>query len=280
VLYHEPCYVSYSPSILLAHGQAVPVPTSPADDFALDPEALAARITPNSKVLMMNFPTNPTGGTMERERLEKIARLCVDHDLIVITDEIYSELTYDDATHTSIAAMPGMQERTIFLHGVSKAFAMTGWRIGFGCGPQELIEAMMKVHQYSMLCASVMSQEAAIEALSNGLPAMQTMRQEYALRRNFIITALNEMGLQAFMPRGSFYAFPSIKSSGLSSKDFALSLLQEENVAAVPGSAFGSSGEGYLRCSYATALPQIKEAMERMRRFVDRHRTTELAAAS
>lgn len=280
VLYHEPCYVSYAPTVLLAHGVPVAVPTRPEADFALDPEALAERITPRSKLLMLNFPTNPTGGTLDRARLEKIARLCVEHDLIVITDEIYSELTYDDAEHLSIASMPGMQERTIFLHGVSKAFAMTGWRIGFGCGPAELIEAMMKVHQYAMLCAPIMSQEAAAEALQHGEPAMEAMRREYALRRNYIVSALNEMGLETFSPRGSFYAFPCIRSTGMDSRTFALSLLQAENVAAVPGSAFGESGEGYLRCSFATALPKIKIAMERMARFVEQCRAGKLAVAS
>ncbi len=277
VLYHEPCYVSYSPTILLAHGVPVPVETRAEDAFALDPDALAARITPRSRVLLLNFPTNPTGGTLDRVRLEKIAQICVAHDLLVITDEIYSELVYDDAHHVSIAALPGMRERTIFLHGVSKAFAMTGWRIGFGCGPHELIEAMMKIHQYSMLCASIMSQEAACEALQYGESSMEAMRREYGLRRNYMVAALNEMGLDTLLPRGAFYAFPSIRSSGLESKAFALGLLHEENVAAVPGSAFGRAGEGFLRCSYATALPKIKLAMEKMARFVERTRARSLA---
>jgi len=280
VVYHEPCYVSYAPTIALAHGVPVPVRTRMEAQFALEPEVLAAKITPRTKLLLLNFPTNPTGGTLDRKRLEGIARLCEAHDLLVVTDEIYSELTYDDATHTSIATLPGMRDRTLFLHGVSKAFAMTGWRIGFACGPHELIEAMMKVHQYSMLCASIMSQEAAIEALSHGRMAMEKMRREYALRRNYIVGALNEMGLETFLPRGAFYAFPSIRSCGLSSRDFAMGLLQEESVAAVPGSAFGESGEGFLRCSYATALPKIKIAMERMKQYADRLRTGLCAAAS
>jgi len=279
VLYHEPCYVSYSPSVVLAHGVPVAIPTKSEDDFALDAEALATRITPRSKVLLLNFPTNPTGATMDRARMEKIAALCVKHDLIVITDEIYSEIRYDGSEHVSIAAMPGMRERTLLLHGVSKAFAMTGFRIGFGCGPQDLVEAMMKVHQYAMLCAPITSQEAAVEALLHGAPAVENMRREYELRRNYIVSSLNDMGLETFLPRGSFYVFPRIESTGMSSRDFAMGLLKAENVAAVPGPAFGAPGEGYLRCSYATALPKIKEAMSRMTRYVERARKGQFAEA-
>jgi len=267
VIYHEPCYVSYSPSIALAYGVAVPVACRAEDGFAVRAEAIARALTARSKVLVLNFPTNPTGGTMTRAELLKIAEVAQQHNLLVITDEIYSELTFE-GQHVSIAALPGMKERTLFLHGFSKAYAMTGFRIGYACGPEELIEAMMKIHQYSMLCASIVSQEAALEAIRNGLPDTAEMREQYRARRNFIISALNAMGLPCQLPRGSFYAFPCIKSTGLSSKEFALRLLAQQKVACVPGSAFGPSGEGYLRCCFATALERIQKATERMAAFL------------
>lgn len=267
VIYHEPCYVSYSPSIVMAHGVPVAVSCKPENGFTLTAEAIEKVITPRSKAIILNFPTNPTGGTMTRAELEKIASVVKKYDLIVITDEIYSDLTFE-GEHTSIISIPGMIERTIFLHGFSKAYAMTGFRLGYACGPTELIEAMMKVHQYCMLCASIISQEAAIEAILYGENDMIQMREEYKLRRNFIVNALNSMGLKCHSPRGSFYAFPSIADTGLSSKEFALRLLQEEKVAAVPGNAFGPSGEGFLRCCFATSLERIEIAMERMERFV------------
>ncbi len=269
IIYHEPCYVSYSPSVALAHGIPVAVECRAEDGFAVTAEAIAKAITPKSKALLLNFPTNPTGGTMTREELLKIAELVIRHNLIVITDEIYSELTFE-GEHVSIASLPGMKERTIFLHGFSKAYAMTGFRIGYACGPAELIDAMMKIHQYSMLCASIISQEAALEAILHGEPDTVAMRDQYKVRRNFIVNAFNSMGLTCHLPRGSFYAFPSIRSTGLSSREFAIRLLQEEKVAAVPGSAFGTCGEGYLRCCFATALDQIKIATERMAAFVKR----------
>lgn len=269
VIYHEPCYVSYSPSIVMTHGIPKPVSCSAEDGFALKAEEIEKQITEKSKILILNFPTNPTGGTLTKEELKKIADVAIRHNLIVITDEIYSELTFE-GEHVSIVSIPGMAERTIFLHGFSKAYAMTGFRLGYACGPAELIEAMMKVHQYSMLCASIISQEAAIEAILNGEAAMLEMREQYRIRRNYIVNALNEMGLKCHMPRGSFYAFPCIKNTGLSSKEFAVRLLQEEKVAAVPGNAFGPSGEGYLRCCFATSLERIEQAMERMGRFVKR----------
>src|SRR5688572_5408562 len=269
VIYHEPCYVSYSPGIALAHGVPVAVSCKAEDRFAVRAADIEKVITPKSKVLVLNFPTNPTGGTMTKAELQKIADLCIRHNLLVMTDEIYSELTFE-GEHTSIASLPGMIERTIFLHGFSKAYAMTGFRIGYACGPVELIEAMMRIHQYSMLCASIISQEAAIEAIEHGEPDTIEMREQYRLRRNFIVHALNEMGLKCHLPRGSFYAFPCIQSTGLSSKDFAVRLLQEEKVACVPGGAFGPSGEGYLRCCFATSLERIWDAMERMGRFVKR----------
>jgi aminotransferase len=219
----------------------------------------------------LNFPTNPTGGTMTREELEKIAEIARRRDLLVLTDEIYAELTFE-GEHVSIASLPGMKARTIFLHGFSKAYAMTGFRIGYACGPGELIEAMMRIHQYSMLCASIISQEAALEALERGQADTVEMREQYRVRRNFIVNAFNDMGLPCLLPRGSFYAFPNIRATGLDSKQFALQLLESEKVACVPGSAFGPSGEGFVRCCFATALDRIEEAAERLARFVARRR--------
>jgi aminotransferase len=273
VIYHEPCYVSYSPSILLAHAVPVPVVTTKEHGFSLKPEAVAAAITPKTRVIMLNFPTNPTGACATREDLEGIAKLAIKHDLVVLTDEIYSELRYDDSDpHVSIAALPGMRERTILLHGFSKAFAMTGFRLGYACAPQPIIEAMMKIHQYAMLCAPIMSQNAAIEALENGHQAMMEMRASYHQRRDYLVRRLNETGLDCHTPGGAFYVFPDVRSTGLSSKEFATRLLEEENVACVPGSAFGASGEGFLRCCYATAFEDIRTATERIARFVGRLR--------
>ena len=270
VIYHEPCYVSYSPSIVMAHAVPVPVVTTKEHGFSLKPEAVAAAITPKTRVIMLNFPTNPTGACAEREDLEGIAKLAIEHDLIVMTDEIYSELRYDDEKHLSIAALPGMRERTILLHGFSKAFAMTGFRLGYACAPQPIIEAMMKIHQYAMLCAPIMSQNAAIEALENGTPAMLEMRQSYHQRRDFLVRRLNEIGLECHLPGGAFYVFPDIRSTGLTSKEFAFKLLEEESVACVPGGAFGPSGEGFLRCCYAMAFEDIRTATDRIERFVGR----------
>jgi len=267
VVFHEPCYVSYSPSIAMVHGVPVAVSCKAEDGFAVRAEAIAKAITPKTKALVLNFPTNPTGGTMTRAELEKIAELVVRHNLVVITDEIYSELTFE-GEHVSIASLPGMIERTIFLHGFSKAYAMTGFRIGYACGPVGIIEAMMKVHQYSMLCASIISQEAAIEAIEHGTPDTIEMREQYRLRRNFIVKALNDLGLKCHLPRGSFYAFPSIQSTELKSKDFAVKLLETQKVACVPGSAFGPSGEGYLRCCFATSMERIEIAMQRLSVFL------------
>ena len=271
VIYHEPCYVSYAPGIALAHGVPVAVSCKAEDGFAVRVENIEKAITPRSKALVLNFPTNPTGGTMARAELQKIADVVIRRGLLVITDEIYSELTFE-GEHVSIASLPGMLERTIFLHGFSKAYAMTGFRIGYACGPADIIEAMMKIHQYSMLCASIISQEAALEAILHGDPDTIEMREQYKLRRNFIVNAFNQMGLKCHLPRGSFYAFPNITATGLASKDFALRLLQEEKVACVPGSAFGPGGEGFLRCCFATSLDQIEIASDRMAKFVKRVR--------
>lgn len=271
VIYHEPCYVSYSPSISLAHGVPVAVQCRAENGFAVTAEAIEKVLTPKSKVLVLNFPTNPTGGTMTREELLKIVDLVVRRNLFVLTDEIYAELTFE-GEHVSIASLPGMKERCVFLHGFSKAYAMTGFRIGYACGPTEIIDAMMRIHQYSMLCASIISQEAALEAIQYGEPDTIEMRDQYRLRRNFIVNALNGMGLKCHLPRGSFYAFPEIRSTGLTSKEFAVKLLEQEKVACVPGSAFGASGEGYLRCCFATSLEQIQVAMDRTAAFVKRLR--------
>jgi aminotransferase len=267
VIYHEPCYVSYAPSIVMAGGVPRAVTTRADEGFVLHAEDLEKAITPRSRVLMLNFPTNPTGAAMDPEELEKIAAVCIKHNLVVLTDEIYCELTYEGRPHHSIATLPGMRERTVLLHGLSKAFAMTGWRIGFACAPAELIEAMMKIHQYSILCAPIMGQDAAIEALEHGEQSVNGMRREYEMRRNFIVSSIRDMGLDCPSPRGAFYVFPKITSTGLSSRDFSMRLLHEKKVAVVPGPAFGSGGEGHVRCSFATALDQIKIAMVRMAEF-------------
>ena len=269
VLYHEPCYVSYAPSVTMAHGIPVGIATRAEENFRLTAEQLAAKITPKSKVLMLNFPCNPTGATQNRAELEKIARLCIDHDLIVLTDEIYSELRYDGVEHISIALLPGMRERCVFLHGFSKAFAMTGFRIGYSCAPAPITDAMMKIHQYGILCANTMAQDAAIEALEHGARGVEAMRREYEQRRNYIVRAFNDLGLSCFQPVGSFYIFPNITTSGLTSREFSLGLLEKKKVACVPGPAFGPSGEGFVRCCYATSLEQIRVAMERIGEFLD-----------
>ena len=268
VLYHEPCYVSYSPSIKLAHAEPIRVGTSAEDQFSIDPDRVADSWEPGCKVLLLNFPTNPTGGVTDKVKLEKLAKFAVEKDLLIISDEIYSELTFE-GNHTSIASLPGMRDRTIFLHGFSKAYAMTGFRIGYACGPQPLIEAMMKIHQYSMLCAPILSQEAALEALKNGQPALARMKEAYQDRRDLIVARFNTIGLDCHLPKGSFYVFPSIQSVGLESIDFCKALLQKQEVAVVPGTAFGPSGAGFVRASFSTSYERIIEACDRIGRFVD-----------
>jgi len=267
VLYHEPCYVSYRATILFAHGVPVTVETRAENGFRLTRAMLEAKVTPRTKALMLNFPNNPTGAIMSRADLEDIASFARERDLIVITDEIYAELTYD-GPHTSLVSLPGMRDRSIFLHGFSKAWAMTGFRLGYACGPPELIEAMMKIHQYTMLCASSLSQKAALEALARPENDVSEMLEEYRRRRNFIASAFAEMGLECHRPLGAFYAFPSIAKLGMPSKEFAMQLLRREKVALVPGSAFGACGEGFVRCAYATSMENIKEALARLKRFV------------
>jgi aminotransferase len=268
VMFHQPCYVSYHPSVTLVHGEGIAVPTFAKDNFALTAEALRAAWQPGAKILMLNLPCNPTGGTCTREQLEKIAEFCREKNLLVLSDEIYSELTFE-GTHTSIASFPGMAERTIFLHGFSKAFAMTGWRIGYACGPAELIDAMMKVHQYAMMCASIIAQEGALEALKNGWDQVLRMREQYHRRRDLIVRRFNEIGMKCHLPRGSFYAFPDVAPTGKNEKDFAVGLLQQEKVAVVPGTAFGENGRGHVRACFATAYDQIIEACDRVERFVN-----------
>ena len=268
IVYHEPCYVSYNAEVKMAHGVPVAVETREENDFALDPDDLEKAITSKTRAILLNFPCNPTGATLTLEQTERIAEIAVKHDLIVLADHIYSELTYDGPMTPSIASMPGMKERTVFLHGFSKAFAMTGFRIGYACGPAEIIDAMMKIHQYSMLCAPITAQEAALEALRSGRPDMEAMRFEYRDRRNVIVDGFNSMGLHCFKPQGAFYVFPNITSTGLSSMEFAKKLLMSKKVAVVPGSAFGPCGEGFVRCSYATSMEGIKEALAKIAEFV------------
>jgi len=268
ILYHEPCYVSYHPSIGLCQGVPKSIATKPENQFSLKAGDVAAAITERTKALILSFPTNPTGATLGAGEVAKIARLCVEHDLVVITDEIYSELTYSGDKHASIAAEPGMQERTIFLHGFSKAFAMTGFRIGYACAPPELLEGMLRVHQYAMMCAPIVSQDAAVEALEHGAEDIVNMREHYRLRRNFIVKSFNEIGLPCHLPDGAFYAFPSIQATGLNAREFSVRLLEQEHVAMVPGTAFGPGGEGYLRASYCAAMEDVEQAVERIARFV------------
>jgi len=267
VMFHQPCYVSYHPSIALVHGQAVGVPTYARDNFALTAEALRSAWQPGCKILMLNLPCNPTGGTCDRVQLEAIAAFCREKDLLVLSDEIYSELIFE-GTHTSIASLPGMVERTIFLHGFSKAFAMTGWRLGYACGPAVLIDAMMKVHQYTMLCASIIAQEAALEALTRGWDHVLKMREQYHRRRDLVVRRFNEIGLKCHSPRGSFYAFPSVAGTGRTEKEFSAGLLTEQKVAVVPGSAFGDNGIGHVRACFATSYEQLIVACDRIERFV------------
>lgn len=267
VLYHEPCFVAYAPLIRMAHGVPVVVETFRKDNFRLTVEELEKKVTPRTRALLVNFPNNPTGATLDREHTEALADFACRHDLLLISDEVYSELTYEGGRH-SFAALPQLRDRLVFLNGFSKAWSMTGFRLGYTCAPPALTDAMMKIHQFSMMCASSISQTAGLEAVRHGSDDIAEMRDSYRLRRNFIVASLNEMGLDCFMPRGAFYVFPSIQSTGLSSQEFALRLLNDYNVACVPGGAFGACGEGFLRCAYATGMEQLKEAMTRMKEFV------------
>ena len=268
VIYHEPSYVSYNPSIALCHASPIKVQTSAEHEFRLLADEVERAVTPRTKALLLSFPTNPTGGVLCAADLKPIAELCHRHDLIVLSDEIYSELVYDATQHASIASLPGMKERTVMLNGCSKSYAMTGFRVGYACAPGPIIEAMMKIHQYAIMCASNMSQEAAIEALENCQNEVEAMRGDYERRRNYVVNRFNEFGLPCHLPKGAFYAFPCIAPTGLKSKEFSLQLLKSKRVAVVPGSAFGASGEGYVRCCFATAMDKLKEALDRIEHFV------------
>lgn len=273
VIIIEPSFVSYAPLITLAGGVPVPISTSPEDEFKVQPEQIEAAITSNTKAILLCSPNNPTGTLLNKEELEKLAVIIEKYNLIVLSDEIYAELVYDE-TYTSFASVKHMRDHTILISGFSKGFAMTGWRLGLIAAPQHFAELMLKIHQYSMMCAPTMSQFAALEALRAGKQEVLLMRESYKQRRNFMTTSFHEMGLDCHMPGGAFYVFPSIRSTGLSSAEFAERLLLAEKVAVVPGSVFGESGEGFIRCSYATSLEQLMEAMKRMKRFIENEKRT------
>ena len=272
VLVPEPSYVSYSPGVIFAGGTPVGVETREEDDFRLKPEYVEAAVTDRTRVLILPYPNNPTGGLMERADLEALAPIIRKHDLMVISDEIYAELLYGGKQHASFGTLPGMAERTITINGFSKAFAMTGWRVGYACGPEEIISVMNKIHQYGIMCASRMGQVAAEEALrtgrENGYEDVLAMRESYDRRRRLMVDSFRKMGLHCFEPYGAFYVFPSIRSTGLSSEEFCARLLREKSVAAVPGNAFGACGEGNIRCCYATALDKLNVALDRIGEFV------------
>lgn len=268
VIVPEPCYVAYTPDIILAGGIAVSVPTRLSEEFKVRSEDISSAVTDQTRAIMISYPNNPTGAIMTRSDLEEIADVVVENDLLVVSDEVYSKLCYS-GKHVSFAQLEGMKERTLILNGLSKSHAMTGWRIGYAMGDPAIIGAMTKVHQYTMLCAPVMAQVAALEALQRGEDEMLSMRHEYDLRRRLFVSGLNRIGLDCFEPNGAFYAFPSVQSTGLSSEEFAERLLKEQKVAVVPGNVFGPSGEGFLRCSYATSREELIEALDRMEKFLE-----------
>jgi aminotransferase len=272
VILHEPSYVAYVPAVVFAGGTVVQVATRFEDDFALDPRAVEAAITPRTKALFLGYPANPTGAVLDDAVQDELARIAVEHDLLVYSDEIYDRLAYGTYRHRAMSSLPGMRERTILMGGFSKAYAMTGWRVGWLCAPADILEGIVKVHQYGIMSAPSVAQDAALAALQGGEPAVQAMVAEYYRRRRLLVDGLNRLGLPTFEPRGAFYAFPDISSTGLTSDEFTEQLLREEKVAVVPGSAFGPSGEGHVRMCYATAFEQIEVALERIERFVERHR--------
>ena len=271
VLVPQPSYVSYEPCAFLADAKPVIIELKNENEFRLTPEELEEAITDRTKILVLPYPNNPTGAIMERGDLEKIVDICIKNDIFVMSDEIYSELTYG-TEHVSIASFPGMKERTILINGFSKAFAMTGWRLGYACGPEEIIAQMTKIHQFAIMCAPTTSQYAAVEALRNGDADVDMMRESYNQRRNFLMHSFREMGLPCFEPYGAFYVFPCIKEFGMTSEEFAFALLDAENLAVVPGSAFGDSGEGFIRISYAYSLEKLKIAMERLSSYISKLR--------
>lgn len=272
VIYIQPSYVSYLPCILLADGVPVPIELKAENRFRLTREELEAAITPKTKALILSFPNNPTGAIMEREDLEAIVDVIKEHHILVISDEIYSELTYGKE-HVSIASLPGMKEYSIVINGFSKGFAMTGWRLGYALGNKEILKQMIKIHQYAIMCAPTVSQYAAIEAMYNGDQDVIYMRESYNQRRRFLYHELQRLGLPCFLPEGAFYMFPDIHEFGMTSEDFALDLLKEEKVAVVPGSAFGDCGEGFIRISYAYSIEELKEALLRIERYLNRKRS-------
>ena len=274
VLIPQPSYVSYEPCAIMANAAPVIIELKNENKFRLTPEELEAAITPKSKILVLPYPNNPTGSIMEREDLEKLVPIIIKHDLYVLSDEIYGELTYSGKKHVSIASLPGMKERTVVVNGFSKAYAMTGWRLGYACGPEEIIAQMVKIHQYCIMCAPTTSQYAAVEALRNGDDDVKMMRESYDERRRFVLHMLDKMGIPCFEPEGAFYVFPCIKEFGMTSDEFATKLLQEEKVAIVPGTAFGDCGEGFLRISYAYSIENLKKALTRLESFVMRLRST------
>ena len=268
VLIPQPCFVSYVPCTVLAGGTPVVIELEEKDQFRLTPEKLLEKITDKTKILIMPFPNNPTGAVMRKEDLEPIAKIIEEKDLFVLSDEIYCELTYGDKRHVSIASLPGMRERTVLINGFSKAYAMTGWRLGYAAAPHVILEQMLKIHQFAIMCAPTTSQYAAVSAMRDGDSDVEMMRESYDQRRRFVLHSFEEMGLECFEANGAFYTFPSIKRLGMTSDEFANRLLKEEKVAVVPGTAFGACGEGYLRVSYAYSLKNLKEALGRMERFV------------
>lgn len=270
VLIPQPSYVSYVPCVTLAYGKPVIIELKEENQFRLTKDELLEKITDKTKILILPFPNNPTGAIMEKSDLEEIAKVCIEKDIFVVSDEIYSELTYNGEKHISIACIPGMKERTIVINGFSKAYAMTGWRLGYAVGPAEILKQMIKIHQFAIMCAPTNSQYAAVEALRNGDRDIDKMRESYNQRRRFLLNAFKEMGLDCFEPFGAFYMFPSIKRFGMTSDEFANRLLQEEKVAVVPGTAFGDCGEGFLRISYAYSLEDLKEALGRLKDFISR----------
>ena len=269
VILPQPSYVSYEPCIVLADGVPAIVELKEENDFKLTREQLEKAVTDKTKILIMPFPNNPTGAIMTKEELQPIVDFVIEHDLFVISDEIYSELTYS-GNHVSIGAFPGMKERTIVINGFSKSYAMTGWRLGYACGPQVILKQILKIHQFAIMCAPTTSQYAAIEALRHGDDDVEKMRDEYDRRRRFLLNAFEEMGIECFEPYGAFYMFPSIKKFGMSSDEFATRLLKEEKIAVVPGTAFGDCGEGFLRISYAYSIDDLKAALERIGRFIEK----------
>ena len=274
ILYHEPCFVSYAPTIRMAHGVPVCVETHVEDAFRLTVEALEAKVTPRTKALLLNFPCNPTGATLTRADLKAIAKFVLKHDLLLLADEVYGELVYSEAgartapKPLSFASLPELRDNLVLLNGFSKAWAMTGYRLGYACGPKDVVDTMMKIHQYGIMSAPTLAQHAGVEAMNRGDDDVERMRREYQRRRDLIVSSLNAMGLPTVMPKGAFYVFPSIASTGLSDEDFCLRLLNEHEVACVPGSAFGASGKGFIRMSYATSYEKIEIAMKRLAEFV------------